>query len=739
MVMSARVLIADDDRAIRDALTRALGLEGYDVVQAADGNMALTLIESAQPDVAILDVMMPNIDGLTVCRVLRAERNRLPVLMLTARTETPDRVAGLDAGADDYLAKPFDLDELLARLRALLRRTKSDDGTDGDAVQLLDVRLDPTSRRVWRGEREIELSKTEFDLLELLLRNQGIVLDHSTIYDRIWGYDFGPDSKNLAVYISYLRRKLELLRRVEGHPHRARRGILGTSIMSLRLKIVLALVLLATCATAAVGVSSYVSTRHELNEVVDRSLTDAAANPTSLLRFFGRGGAGPGFGPGPGGFDPDADGDGVTNVPPRVFDAVLAQIIRPDGTILRSPASGDLPVDDADKTVASGTFTGIDRPRDVTIDGEAFRMLTVPVQGGGAVQIARSARETERALAVIRTRTLFSVALVIFGAVIAGWLIGRQVTRRLVRLTQAADDVAVTGRLDVEVPVSGSDETGRLAVAFNGMLGALARSRDQQQQLVQDAGHELRTPLTSLRTNVAVLRRMDNLAPDARHQLVDDLDSETKELTALVNELVELATDRRDDEPEQDADLGALCEQAATRVRRRTGRTITVVADGSLVSCRPAAIDRAVVNLIDNAAKFSAAEHNAGGVIDVEVTNGRVAVSDRGPGIPADDLPHIFDRFYRSVSSRSLPGSGLGLAIVRDIVESHGGTVFAMQRDGGGTTVGFTLPTISDEADVPLAATTAPSIPAPSIPAPAISAPSFPAQASPVPAPPANV
>ena len=208
--MSARVLIADDDRAIRDALTRALGLEGYDVVQASDGTMALSVIESTQPDVAILDVMMPNIDGLTVCRVLRAERNRLPVLMLTARTETPDRVAGLDAGADDYLAKPFELDELFARLRALLRRTKSEDGATAEAVQLLDVRLDPTSRRVWRADREVELSKTEFDLLELLLRNQGIVLDHSTIYDRIWGYDFGPDSKNLAVYISYLRRKLEL-------------------------------------------------------------------------------------------------------------------------------------------------------------------------------------------------------------------------------------------------------------------------------------------------------------------------------------------------------------------------------------------------------------------------------------------------------------------------------------------------------------------------------------------------
>lgn len=208
--MSGRILIADDDRAIREALSRALTLEGYDVVQANDGATALQLVESAQPDVAVLDVMMPNVDGLTVCRVLRAEKNRIPILMLTARTETPDRVAGLDAGADDYLPKPFDLDELLARLRALLRRVRSDDDSAGaDPVQIADLRLDPTSRRVWRGQREVELSKTEFDLLELLVRNQGIVLEHSTIYDRIWGYDFGPDSKNLAVYISYLRRKLE--------------------------------------------------------------------------------------------------------------------------------------------------------------------------------------------------------------------------------------------------------------------------------------------------------------------------------------------------------------------------------------------------------------------------------------------------------------------------------------------------------------------------------------------------
>ena len=226
--MNARVLLADDDRAIRESLSRALGLEGYDVVHAADGAAALAAAQTAQPDVAILDVMMPNIDGLTVCRVLRADRNRLPILMLTARTETSDRVAGLDAGADDYLAKPFELDELLARLRALLRRTQPDDRSEAETIQLGDLRIDTTARRVWRGQREAELSKTEFDLLELLVRNQGIVLEHSTIYDRIWGYDFGPDSKNLAVYISYLRRKLEgpgdakLLHTVRGVGYTAR-------------------------------------------------------------------------------------------------------------------------------------------------------------------------------------------------------------------------------------------------------------------------------------------------------------------------------------------------------------------------------------------------------------------------------------------------------------------------------------------------------------------------------------
>ena len=213
VAMSGRVLIVDDDRAIRESLARALELDGYEVSLAPDGAAALATIRADRPDMAIVDLMMPNVDGLTLCRVLRAERDRLPILMLTARTETSDRVAGLDAGADDYLPKPFDLPELAARVRALLRRSRPDDDGPAEATSLLqvaDLRIDPLARRVWRGTTEIELSKTEFDLLELLVRNTGIVLDHSLIYERIWNYDFGPDSKNLAVYISYLRRKVDL-------------------------------------------------------------------------------------------------------------------------------------------------------------------------------------------------------------------------------------------------------------------------------------------------------------------------------------------------------------------------------------------------------------------------------------------------------------------------------------------------------------------------------------------------
>ena len=202
-----KILVVDDERAVRESLRRALELEGYDVGLASDGSEALEKLEAdAQPDAIILDVLMPGTDGLEVSRALRRSGSRVPVLMLTARAEVGDRVAGLDAGADDYLTKPFALEELLARLRALLRRTA--DGS-GEALRFADLELDPGTREVKRGGEPIELTRTEFSLLELFMVNPRQVLTRSVIFERVWGYDFGYGSNSLDVYIGYLRRKTE--------------------------------------------------------------------------------------------------------------------------------------------------------------------------------------------------------------------------------------------------------------------------------------------------------------------------------------------------------------------------------------------------------------------------------------------------------------------------------------------------------------------------------------------------
>ena len=202
-----KILVVDDERAVRESLRRALELEGYEIELAADGREALERLEAeAQPDAVILDVLMPGVDGLEVCRRLRRSGSRLPVLMLTARDAVENRVAGLDAGADDYVTKPFALEELLARIRALLRRTTN--GAD-EALRFADLELNPGTREVRRGGELIDLTRTEFSLLELFLRNPRQVLTRSIIFERVWGYDFGYGSNSLDVYVGYLRRKTE--------------------------------------------------------------------------------------------------------------------------------------------------------------------------------------------------------------------------------------------------------------------------------------------------------------------------------------------------------------------------------------------------------------------------------------------------------------------------------------------------------------------------------------------------
>ena len=210
MAEPARILVVDDEPAVQSALSRALAMERYEVAQAADGEEALAQLGAAPFEAVILDVGMPRLDGLEVCRRLREGGDRTPVLMLTARGEVDDRVAGLDAGADDYLVKPFALRELLARLRALLRRA-DDGGADGtEPLAVDDLRLDPLTHEAWRGERRLALTRTEFLLLEMFMRNPRKVLTRSAIFEHVWGYDFGSSSNSLGVYIGYLRRKTEV-------------------------------------------------------------------------------------------------------------------------------------------------------------------------------------------------------------------------------------------------------------------------------------------------------------------------------------------------------------------------------------------------------------------------------------------------------------------------------------------------------------------------------------------------
>jgi two-component system sensor histidine kinase MprB len=280
---------------------------------------------------------------------------------------------------------------------------------------------------------------------------------------------------------------------------------------------------------------------------------------------------------------------------------------------------------------------------------------------------------------------------VVAAAAAAGWLVARQVTRRLRDLAAAASVVADTGRLDVTTRTDGRDESGQLARAFTAMLAALDRSQSAQRRLVQDAGHELRTPLTSLQTNLDVLRRHPELDGDQRRQILNDLHGETRELTLLVNELVELSLGGLNDVQPELVTLAEPAQRVVTRARRRSDRRISLTADDSAATVPPVQLERALWNLLDNAVKFSP----AGTPIEVSISQGRVSVRDHGGGLADSDIGRVYDRFFRSDAARQLPGSGLGLSIVQAVVVRAGGVVFAGNHPDGGAVIGFELPAAS--------------------------------------------
>jgi two-component system sensor histidine kinase MprB len=426
--------------------------------------------------------------------------------------------------------------------------------------------------------------------------------------------------------------------------------------MSLRWKIALAMAAITALATVALGAVSYRATRDRLLTEVDRSLV---AIDAPIERTLG----------------PDA------RLPERgPLSGLYAQTVRRDGSVGQSTFPEPLPVSERDLALIGRPRTNVFET--VATGAGEFRVRTIGYSRG-AVQIGRSLDETNRVLQSLRSRLLLYVALVAAAAIAAGLWIADRVTASLRRLTVAAEHVEATGRLDVAVDDGRADEVGRLGTAFDRMLAALARSKDEQHRLVQDAGHELRTPLTSLRTNLDTLRRFPDLSDADRDAIVTDLRTEADELTYLVNEIVAVASGETSDEVAAPFDLAELVAELAARYERRAGRPIAVRAVPTPVVAQHSAVQRAVSCLLDNACKFD----SSGGPIDVSVGDGVVAVADRGPGIPEDELNLVFDRFHRTAEARTMPGSGLGLSIARDVARRHGGDAVAHRRDGGGTVI----------------------------------------------------
>jgi two-component system, OmpR family, sensor histidine kinase MprB len=363
------------------------------------------------------------------------------------------------------------------------------------------------------------------------------------------------------------------------------------------------------------------------------------------------------------------------------------QLVGADGTTQRPPGE-DIPIPVTPEVLAVAAGEAGPFYADATIADTHGRVLTVPLSNGLALQILLSLEEVDNTLDGLRTFLILITLAGIALAVALGLLVSRAAIAPVARLTRATERVTETGDLSERIDSGGQDELSRLAESFNAMLGALEESTKAQRQLVADASHELRTPLTSLRTNFEVLMSDRELDPDERRRLLDDVVEQIAEMTTLIAELIELARGDQLPSKPQDVRLDLVAQEAVERARRdRPGITFKTDLRESVVRGVPSSLERAIGNVLDNAAKWSP----PGGEVDVNVEDGTVTVRDRGPGIDEADMPHVFDRFYRSPSARTLPGSGLGLAIVRQVAEAHGGEVVAERAEGGGTRITLRL------------------------------------------------
>ena len=449
----------------------------------------------------------------------------------------------------------------------------------------------------------------------------------------------------------------------------------------LRTRLTTAAALAATLTIVAVIAVAYVAVRHQLRGQIDsqlkRQIREISVTPR--VDLFG-----------------DQGGFSLHSVVGDIGGYVA--VINASGD--RAANSSSLPISPHDLDVARGQSDTV--MRDSRYLGRHIRMITAPLPrntGDNAVQIALPLTEVDHQLHELALAFAILAACGLGATVLLSWAAVRRVTRPVRTLTEAAESIAATRDLTLRITAESNDELGRLAVSFNTMLDALERSLNAQRQLVTDASHELRTPLASLRTNVEVLNDIDRLSPAKRKAVLSGIVTQLDELTGLVADVVELARGEAPPSAHEEVLFDELVTRAVERARRHWPTlTFNFTAEPVTVRGTPQRLDRAVANMLDNAGKFSP----EGGVVDVVLdASGQLVVADRGPGVPHDALPHVFDRFFRADEARALPGSGLGLAIVQQVVDGHGGSISLNNRPGGGAVATLTLPLAGDVAPAP--------------------------------------
>ncbi|WLQ35257.1 HAMP domain-containing sensor histidine kinase [Streptomyces castrisilvae] len=455
--------------------------------------------------------------------------------------------------------------------------------------------------------------------------------------------------------------------------------------LPLRSRLALLVATAVAVAVAAVAVACWFVTRAQLEERQDETLRGTRVDQDYLVDLY-------------------RYCKQATKLPPTPYSGFTVQLIDGQGNACVAPGSPELPVTGSDLSVIGSDRTG-PLHTETASDGTKMRVFTYPVTATRVpgpdqpridlgVSIARPLSEIDKPLSTLAWVLLLVSGIGVVGAGAAGLWVARSGLRPVDELTEAVEHVARTEDLTVRIPVDGEDEIARLSRSFNSMTASLATSRDRQAQLIADAGHELRTPLTSLRTNVELLARSDEtgraIPPDDRKALMSSVKAQMTELASLIGDLQELARpDAARTGPLQVVALHDITRTALQRARLR-GPELTITAELApwYVRAEPAALERAIVNVLDNAVKFSP----PGSTIDVELHRGRLTVRDHGPGIPADELPHVFERFWRSPSARQLPGSGLGLSIVARTVQQSGGDIALSPAPGGGTEAVISLP-----------------------------------------------